>query len=49
MREDGEEAEEEPEVVFDNAVFRTPRAFRCDLRPRSEEAARVVREAVEFA
>ena len=43
------EVEEEPAVVWENAVFRTPGAFKCDLRPRSEEAARVVREAVEFA
>ncbi|EED79205.1 predicted protein [Postia placenta Mad-698-R] len=39
----------EPEVVFDNAVFRTPRPFRCDIRPRSEQALRVVRQAADAA
>lgn len=37
----------EPEIVFDNAVFRTPKPFKCDIRPRSEQALRVVRRAAE--
>ncbi|EED83855.1 predicted protein [Postia placenta Mad-698-R] len=39
--------EVEPEVVFDNAVFRMPRPFRCDIRPRSEQVLRVVRQAAD--
>lgn len=37
----------EPEVVFDNAVFRTPKPFQCDIRPRSEQALKVVRQAAD--
>ncbi|CCM02682.1 uncharacterized protein FIBRA_04788 [Fibroporia radiculosa] len=37
----------EPTVEFQNAVFRTPSAFKCDIRPRSEQAVRLVREAVD--
>ncbi|KAH7906297.1 cytochrome P450 [Hygrophoropsis aurantiaca] len=32
----------EPEVVFDNAVFRNPNHFKCSVRPRSEQALKVV-------
>lgn len=41
--------EVEPEVQFDNAVFRTPRPFRCDIRPRSKQALRIVRQAADVA
>lgn len=41
--------EVEPEVVFDNAMFRTPQPFRCDIRPRSEQVLRVVRQAADAA
>ncbi|KAF9802749.1 hypothetical protein IEO21_09825 [Rhodonia placenta] len=41
--------EVEPEVQFDNPVFRTPRPFRCDIRPRSEQALRLVRQAADAA
>lgn len=34
----------EPAVTFDNAVFRTPSRFECDIRPRSEKAGRLIRE-----
>ncbi|EGN94314.1 hypothetical protein SERLA73DRAFT_188122 [Serpula lacrymans var. lacrymans S7.3] len=34
----------EPEVVFDNSVFRTPNVFQCDIRPRSEQALKLVAE-----
>ncbi|KAF9218869.1 cytochrome P450 [Gyrodon lividus] len=32
----------EPEVVFDNAVFRTPNPFKCSIRPRSEHVLKVL-------
>ncbi|KAL7282024.1 hypothetical protein ACG7TL_003491 [Trametes sanguinea] len=35
----------EPKIVFENSVFRTPNAFPCAIKPRSEEAARVIRTA----
>ncbi|KAG1781104.1 cytochrome P450 [Suillus placidus] len=34
----------EPVVRFENAVFRTPSPFVCDIRPRSEEALRLIME-----
>ncbi|KIK42243.1 hypothetical protein CY34DRAFT_83884 [Suillus luteus UH-Slu-Lm8-n1] len=34
----------EPVVKFENAVFRTPSPFVCDIRPRSEEALRLIME-----
>ncbi|OBZ78498.1 O-methylsterigmatocystin oxidoreductase [Grifola frondosa] len=37
----------EPEIAFDNAIFRTPNPFKCDLRPRSETAVKVVRQAAD--
>ncbi|THG97275.1 hypothetical protein EW026_g4689 [Hermanssonia centrifuga] len=37
----------QPNVSFDNSVFRTPSEFKCDIRPRSEHALRVVRQATE--
>ncbi|KAH7890271.1 cytochrome P450 [Phlebopus sp. FC_14] len=30
--------EVDPEIVFDNAVFRTPNPFKCSIRPRSDQA-----------
>ena len=35
----------EPEVVYDNSVFTTLRPFRYDIRPRSAQAVKVIREA----
>ncbi|KAG1814714.1 cytochrome P450 [Suillus subaureus] len=37
-------AEIEPVVRFENSVFRTPSPFVCDIRPRSEEALRLIME-----
>ncbi|KAG2126009.1 cytochrome P450 [Suillus bovinus] len=34
----------EPVVKFENAVFRIPSPFVCDIRPRSEEALRLIME-----
>lgn len=34
----------EPEVVFENPVFRTPKPFGCDMRPRSEKALQLIRQ-----
>ncbi|GBE84279.1 Multifunctional cytochrome P450 monooxygenase af510 [Sparassis crispa] len=39
----------EPETSFDNAVFRIPTTFKCDIRPRSEQALRIVRQAADAA
>ncbi|KAL4063425.1 cytochrome P450 [Scleroderma citrinum] len=36
------EAVSEPEVVFENSVFRTPRPFKCSIRPRSDQALRIL-------
>ncbi|KAH9950731.1 cytochrome P450 [Amylocystis lapponica] len=33
----------EPEVDYSNAVFRTPSPFECNIRPRSEQAGRMIR------
>ncbi|KAJ7910500.1 cytochrome P450 [Mycena leptocephala] len=35
----------EPKVDFNNAVFRLPDKFQCDIRPRSEHALKALREA----
>ncbi|KAJ7148774.1 cytochrome P450 [Mycena crocata] len=35
----------EPVVDFNNAVFRQPDRFECDIRPRSEHILKVLREA----
>lgn len=32
-----------PKVSFDNAVFRTPSHFKCDIRPRSQQAMQLLR------
>ncbi|KAI0343875.1 cytochrome P450 [Trametopsis cervina] len=37
--------ERRPKVRYENAVFRTPTAFPCDIRPRSEGAMQLLREA----
>lgn len=34
-----------PHVDFTNSVFRTPAPFKCDIRPRSEQALQLVRLA----
>ncbi|KAI0946484.1 hypothetical protein AcW1_009934 [Taiwanofungus camphoratus] len=39
----------EPEIVFDNAVFRTPKPFKFDIRPRSEQALKVIRQTADTA
>jgi len=35
----------EPKVNFSNSVFRIPDKFQCDIRPRSEHALKVLRQA----
>ncbi|TFK34662.1 cytochrome P450 [Crucibulum laeve] len=35
----------EPEVKFENPIFRIPNPFKCDIRPRSERALRLIRES----
>ncbi|KAJ7827129.1 cytochrome P450 [Mycena olivaceomarginata] len=35
----------EPKIDFNNSVFRIPDKFQCDIRPRSEHALKVLREA----
>jgi len=35
----------EPEVKFNNAVFRIPDPFKCSLRPRSERTLKLLRES----
>ncbi|KAI0360725.1 cytochrome P450 [Trametes cingulata] len=35
----------EPEVVYDNSVFTTLKPFKYDIRPRSAQAVKVIREA----
>lgn len=37
----------EPELVFKNQVFRTPSPFKSSIRPRSEQAVKVIRLAAE--
>ncbi|TFK93396.1 cytochrome P450 [Polyporus arcularius HHB13444] len=37
--------EVEPAVVYDNSIFTTMKPFRYDIRPRSAQAVRIVREA----
>jgi len=39
----------EPEIVFDNSVFRTPAPFKVDIRPRSEQSLRIIRQVTEGA
>lgn len=34
----------EPTVEFDNPIFRTPNPFDCDIRPRSEQALRLIKQ-----
>jgi len=34
----------EPKIDFNNAVFRMPDKFQCDIRPRSEHALKVLRQ-----
>ncbi|RDX54448.1 cytochrome P450 [Lentinus brumalis] len=34
----------EPAIVFENAVFRTPKAFPCEIQPRSARAVTLIRE-----
>ncbi|KAI0829316.1 cytochrome P450 [Trametes gibbosa] len=36
----------EPVVVFENSVFRAPSSFPCSIKPRSEEAVRVINTSV---
>ncbi|KAJ7171125.1 cytochrome P450 [Mycena filopes] len=35
----------EPKIDFNNSVFRIPDRFECDIRPRSEQALKLLREA----
>jgi len=35
----------EPKVDFNNAVFRMPDLFECDIRPRSAHTLKVLRQA----
>ncbi|KAJ6494054.1 cytochrome P450 [Mycena vitilis] len=35
----------EPKIDFNNSVFRQPDKFQCDIRPRSEQALKVLRQA----
>ncbi|KAK7052512.1 cytochrome P450 [Favolaschia claudopus] len=35
----------EPKVDFNNAVFRMPDKFQCDIRPRSEHTVKLLRQA----
>ncbi|KAF8995974.1 cytochrome P450 [Cyathus striatus] len=35
----------EPDVKFENQIFRIPNAFPCDIRPRSENALKLIRES----
>ncbi|KAI1798262.1 cytochrome P450 [Ganoderma leucocontextum] len=35
----------EPEVIYDNSVFTTPKPFKYDIRPRSAQAVSVIRAA----
>jgi len=34
----------EPVYTFENSVFRIPTPFKCDIRPRSEEALLVIKQ-----
>lgn len=38
--------EMEPEVKFENSVFRTPSEYKCDIRPRSPQAIQLIRETL---
>lgn len=35
----------EPVVDFDNPIFRLPKPFKCDLRPRSEHALKLIQDS----
>ncbi|KAI0366428.1 cytochrome P450 [Pilatotrama ljubarskyi] len=35
----------EPDIVFENSVFRAPNSFPCAIEPRSNEAARLINTA----
>ncbi|KIJ40114.1 hypothetical protein M422DRAFT_32381 [Sphaerobolus stellatus SS14] len=35
----------EPDVTFENPIFRTPSSFKCDIKPRSEQALRLIGES----
>jgi len=36
----------EPEVVYDNAIFRIPNSFPCNIKPRSEQALKMVQASM---
>ncbi|KAI6129364.1 cytochrome P450 [Pisolithus croceorrhizus] len=40
----GTELAVEPEIVFDNSVFRIPKPFKCSIKPRSDQALKIVME-----
>lgn len=42
----GAELAIEPEVVFDNSVFRIPRPFKCSIRPRSDHSLKILMETL---
>ncbi|KAK0186879.1 cytochrome P450 [Armillaria mellea] len=35
----------EPVIEFDNSVFRTPNPYKCTIKPRSEQAVKVISQA----
>jgi len=35
----------EPKVDFENPIFRIPNPFKCDIRPRSEQALKVIQQS----
>ncbi|KAJ3477354.1 hypothetical protein NLI96_g10518 [Meripilus lineatus] len=37
----------EPNVVYENSVFRSPSTFQCDLRPRTEQALKIMRQTAD--
>ncbi|KAF8184805.1 cytochrome P450 [Pholiota molesta] len=39
----------EPVIKFENAVFRTPSKFECDMRPRSPKALSLIEQAEMFS
>ncbi|KAI0643677.1 cytochrome P450 [Trametes meyenii] len=43
---DGSGKPVEPDVVFENSVFRTPSSFPCSIKPRSNDATRLVDASV---
>ncbi|KAI6000814.1 cytochrome P450 [Pisolithus albus] len=40
----GAESAIEPEIVFDNSVFRIPKPFKCSIKPRSDQALKILME-----